>query len=86
MKTKHSYSQFIIPVIFFLLYFFASGEDVPWIEIIFGSIFFSVIATFLSTLVYRFLTLLLNPAKFLNKQAIAVVVDEILEDREAKNN
>lgn len=81
---KSNKSKYIVPIIFFLLYFFASGEDVPWIEIVLGSMLFSAIANFLVTLVYKFFVFLFNPMRLINKEEIALVVDEVLEERESK--
>lgn len=81
---KYNKSKLILPVVFFLLFALASGEDVPWIEILLGSVFFSAIATLLTTLVYKFFTLLFNPKNLINREEVAVIVDEILEERGAK--
>lgn len=75
-------SKIIVPIVFFLIFALSSGADNSWIEIIIGSTIFSIAATLLVTLVYKFFIFLFNPTRLINKQQISLVVDEILEEKQ----
>ena len=82
MSKKDKKTIAILFTVFFLLTFFAGGEDNSWLEIFSGSMLLGSLYTAISFVIYKLVSLFFNLNQLIDKEEAMIVTEEIVKKNE----